>query len=263
MTSVRPSDVVHGSAHGDIELLADRARSAVVVVPPERPPWLAELDAAVTERRLVIARTTLDSVDLDGFTRWTREALAQAPPALTGPLLDDMTEILRRVMGAARGNRVMVRVFTEAPTCRCGFHVDTVPPQAPTVGAVRVYNGPTTQYVHGDDVRGTAEFYAYLARRERLSRMVADARRGERTRQAALDELRAMDADPSFLRPGAVIRQVPSDATVYFRHIDVRRHWSPHPVRDAWIHRSPMRGGQRLVLNVSPADPRAVRPGRR
>ncbi|MFE6286349.1 hypothetical protein [Streptomyces sp. NPDC057877] len=276
MTSVRPPDVVHGSAHSDIELLADPAVSAVIVAPRERSPWLAELDEAVVEQRLVIPRTTLDSVDLDGFAHWTRTALPDASPALVEPLRDDMAQIVKRVMGAARGERVMVRVFTEAPTCRCGFHVDTVPPQAPTVGAVRVYNGPTTEYVHGDDVRGMAEFYSYLARRERLTRMVADATRVEQGREAALRDREAalqhreaalqeredMDADPPFLRPGAVIHQVPSDATVYFRHIDVRRHWSPHPVSEAWIHRSPMRGRHRLVLNVSPVGPRSARPGR-
>ncbi|MQY10923.1 hypothetical protein SRB5_10360 [Streptomyces sp. RB5] len=254
MTALARSGVVDGRAPDDIALLADPALTAVIVRPPERPPWLDELEQAVVAGELFVERTTLESVSLDDFASWAREALTGAPAGVSAALRDDMAGILAQVMETARIGRVMVRVFTEAPTRRCGFHVDTVPPQAPTIGAVRVYNGATTEYVHGDDVLGTAEFYGYLAHRERLSREAA------RTEGAALGELVAMDERPSFLRPRTTVHRVPPDATVYFRHIDVRRHWSPHPVSDAWIHRSPMCGGARLVLNVSPAE-RARRRG--
>ncbi|OEJ23072.1 hypothetical protein AR457_38470 [Streptomyces agglomeratus] len=253
------SGVLHGSKVDDIAQLAARGLCAVILAGGDRSTWLDDLADMVVAERLVIPRTTLPSVTPDDFMAWACTVLAGTPTAVAGPLLDDMTEILTQVVDQERARRVMVRVFTEAPTRRCGFHVDTVPPQAPTIGAVRVYNGPTTQYVASDDVLGMADFYAYLSRRERLSRETVRPGHAE----TALTELLAMDENPSFLRPGAAIHHVPPNATVYFRHIDVRRHWSPHPVSDAWIHRSPMSGKPRLVLNVSPALAAPGHPGRR
>ncbi|MFD9354658.1 hypothetical protein [Streptomyces sp. NPDC060031] len=255
--------VLHGSSADDIAQLADDpALSAVIVPYGRRAPWLDELAGLVAGGRLVIPRTTLASVTPHGFADWAHTALAEAPATVARPLVEDMTEILTRVVDTARTGHVMVRVFTEAPTRRCGFHVDTVPPQSPTVGAVRVYNGPTTEYVACEDVLGMSDFYAYLARRERLSHLAERHAEGSAARDATLAELCAMDESPSFLRPGAAVRQVPRDTTVYFRHLDVRRHWSPHPVSDVWIHRSPMRGRTRLVLNVSPARSVSANPRR-
>ncbi|MGW3448809.1 DUF1826 domain-containing protein [Streptomyces sp. NPDC001076] len=233
--------------------MADPGVCAVVLSPGDSAQWTAELADLVTAERLVIPRTTLTAVSLEEFTRWARAAAAGTPPAVAGPLVADMTGIVARVMDVAGTGRVMVRVFTEAPTRRCGFHVDTVPAQAPLVGALRVYNGSTTEYVEPEDVLGMTAFYAYLARRERLSRSTASG-------GAGLDELVGMDESPGFLRPGAVTHRVPCDATVYFRHLDVRRHWSAHPVTDTWIHRSPMHGQPRLVLNVSPTQGVCARP---
>lgn len=258
-----PSGVLHGSTVGDIARLTDPGLTAVIVAREERPGWLDELAELVVTRRLVIARTTLTAVSLDDFARWSRTALADTTRAVSGPLQDDMTGIVEQVMTTADVGRVMVRVFTEAPTRRCGFHVDTVPPQAPTIGAVRVYNGPTTEYVACDDVVSMAAFYTYLSRRERLSRAAGAGACGATAAGSALGQLMAMDDAPSFLRSRAPVHRVPRDATVYFRHIDVRRHWSPHPVTDVWIHRSPMQGIPRLVLNVSPAQPVPAGRGRR
>jgi hypothetical protein len=143
----------------------------------------------------------------------------------------------------------MARIFTEPPTRRCGFHVDTVPPQAPTVGALRVYNGASTEYVEPADVRGMTVFYGYLSRRERLSRALGRAEQGGDGARATalLVELVAMDDRPDFLRPGATVRQVPAGSPVLFKHVDIRSHWSAHPVRHAWVHRSPVAGTPRLV----------------
>ncbi|WP_329312475.1 DUF1826 domain-containing protein [Streptomyces sp. NBC_01278] len=258
--------VLHGATADDVARFADDPSLSAVFVPDGRPEaWLRGLAELVVGGRLVIPRTTLASVTRDEFTDWAHTALAHAPAAVAGPLVDDMAAVLTRVVDTTRTGRVMVRLFTEAPTRRCGFHVDTVPPQSTTIGAVRVYNGPTTEYVDGKDVLGMGEFYAHLARRERLSRRArstAGAGEAGGPGEGALDELCSMDEKPSFLRPGAVVRRVPSDATVFFRHLDVRRHWSPHPVADVWIHRSPMHGPARLVLNVSPAPRVAASPGR-
>ncbi|MFE7547217.1 DUF1826 domain-containing protein [Streptomyces gardneri] len=257
-----PGGVLRGDTARDIARLTDPGLTAVIVTPGERPGWLDELAELVVSRRLVITRTTLTAVSRDEFADWSRTALAATDSAVARPLLQDMTGIVEQVMASADVGRVMVRVFTEAPTRRCGFHVDTVPPQAPTTGAVRVYNGPTTEYVSGDDVRSMKDFYAYLSRRERVSRQAGAGPRGDGPACAAADPLVALDETPSFLRPHAPVHRVPPDATVYFKHIDVRRHWSPHPVADAWIHRSPMQGPPRLVLNVSPAQTASAGPGR-
>ncbi|MFF0753108.1 DUF1826 domain-containing protein [Streptomyces sp. NPDC004267] len=270
-----PSGVLRGDTTRDIARLTDPGVTAVVLRPGQRPGWLDELAALVVERRLVVARTTLAAVSREEFADWARTALAGTDGAVARPLLEDMTGTVERVMAATRVRRVMVRVFTEAPTRRCGFHVDTVPPQAPTTGAVRVYNGPTTEYVACDDVVSMKAFYAYLSRRERVAREAGagacgacaeapdgtEATGAETAGAEALGPLVAMDEAPSFLRPHAPVHRVPPDATVYFRHVDVRRHWSPHPVTDAWIHRSPMAGPPRLVLNVSPAQRAPARPG--
>ncbi|MDQ0808567.1 hypothetical protein QFZ63_000281 [Streptomyces sp. B3I7] len=258
-----PSGVLHGSTARDIARLTNPGPTAVIVPREEHAGWLDELAELVVTRRLVIARTTLTAVSLDDFARWFRAALADTTRAVSGPLLDDMTGIVEQVMATTDVGRVMVRVFTEAPTRRCGFHVDTVPPQAPTIGALRVYNGPTTEYVACDDVVSMAAFYAYLSRRERLSRAAGAGACSVTAAGSAPGRLIAMDEAPSFLRPRAPVHRVPRDATVYFKHIDVRQHWSPHPVTDVWIHRSPMQGAPRLVLNVSPAQPVPTRRGRR
>ncbi|MGW3199163.1 DUF1826 domain-containing protein [Streptomyces sp. NPDC001118] len=253
-TASRPT-VLHTVRADDVARLTASGMCAVVLASQDGCPWAPALADAVTAGRLVIPRTTLTAVGAEEFTAWVHSAVADAPAAVMGPLVADMTGIVTRVMEVTGVDRVMVRAFTEAPTRRCGFHVDTVPAQAPTVGALRVYNGATTEYVEPDDVLSTDAFNAYLSRRERLSRAAVGAGIDDPLAGAARAELATMDESPSFLRSGAVIHRVPPDATVYFRHLDVRRHWSTHPVAEAWIHRSPMHGQPRLVLNVSPAQP--------
>ncbi|MFJ2102873.1 hypothetical protein ACIOHR_37610 [Streptomyces anulatus] len=239
-----------------LKTLSDPALSAVVVAEAGSPAWLGALDALVVTRRLVIPRTTLTSATPDDVARWAHTTLAGVPASVAGPLLDDMTAIAAWVAEQSRTGRVLVRIFTETPTRRCGFHVDTVPPRASPIGALRVYNGRTTEYVIPGDVRSMPDFYAYLSCRERLAKGTV-APRSDRTA-----ELLALDESPAFLRQGARIHSVPPGATVYFKHIDVTRHWSAHPVGDVWIQRSPSSGGPRLVLNVSPTTAVPAAPGR-
>ncbi|TYC21008.1 hypothetical protein FXF52_28200 [Micromonospora sp. MP36] len=185
---------------------------------------------------------------------WARGACAVLPHRVRGPLLDDLAELCQAVCVAGGTRQLLARIFTEAPTRRCGFHLDTVPPQAPVVGALRVYNGATTEYVEPADVRDMPAFYAHLSRRERLSHRTADD-------PHAVATLCGMDDAPEFLRPDAAVRRVPDGVAVFFRHLDITRHWSAHPVAAAWIHRSPMAGTRRLVVNLSPVE-RATRPPR-
>jgi hypothetical protein len=250
--SMRKSGVVYGRSPADIRHLSDPRSCAVIVTPPANEEWLGALGEAVVSGALNIPRTVLPAVTPVEFAEWSRSAVAVLPASMAAPIVDDWVAIAERVRNEAAGGRVMVRVFTEAPSRRCGFHVDTVPACCSTIGALRVYNGLTTEYVDPADVQSMEAFYRYLSRRERLARMVRQ--RADLLAGHACAELAVLDEAPGFLRAGAGIHRVPDGATVYFKHIDIRRHWSPHPVTEAWIHRSPMRGVRRLVLNVSPAD---------
>ncbi|MGW1171574.1 hypothetical protein [Streptomyces sp. NPDC002550] len=249
--------MLHSAAVADIRHAADPEWCAVIVSPGHEEPWLQELSVAVTSGRLTIPRTVLPAVTLAELAAWGATVTAGLPGDVATALVDDMVAIAERVVHTDRASieRVQVRSFTESPTRRCGFHVDTVPAQAPVIGALRVYNGATTEYVEPCDVLSVTAFYDYLSRRERLSRVLDEpASTGPVTAESAHAELTAMDEAPQFLRAGGVIRRVPERATVYFKHLDIRRHWSPHPLAEAWIHRSPMNGAPRLVLNVSPAQ---------
>ncbi|NJP88839.1 DUF1826 domain-containing protein [Nonomuraea sp. FMUSA5-5] len=218
-----------------------------VIVEEAGEGWLGALAGAVETGRLTVPRVSLEGVTAGQVTVWARSALAALEAPLRYALMADLLDLVERVCELGGIRRVLVRAFTEAPTGRCGFHVDTVAPQAPPFGALRVYNGACTEYVEPEDVEDVRRFYAYLSRRERLARGGGEVPP-------------VMDACPDFVRAGAAIRAVPPGAVVFFRHLDVRRHWSEHPPRAAWIHRSPMAGGPRLVVNVSPAE-RRRRPG--
>ncbi|MFF6804018.1 hypothetical protein [Streptomyces sp. NPDC012616] len=113
-----PSGVLHGSTARDIARLTDAGLTAVIVPPEAHADWLDELAELVVTRRLVIARTTLPAASLDDFAHWSHTALADTAKTVSGPLLDDMTGIVEQVMATADVGRVMVRVFTEAPTRR-------------------------------------------------------------------------------------------------------------------------------------------------
>lgn len=291
--------VLHGGSTAEIAAIGVTSEPdtvAVIVISPEHPSWLDDVADAVLSGQLVIPRTVLPAVTPEQLAIWARKATLDLPAALATSLVDDMTAIARNVLQAALESstgadnynrrrahppaRVQVRVFTEAPTRLCGFHVDTVAAGASPVGALRVYNGPCTEYVEPNDVRDTESFYDYLARRERLSHhsphsAAADSdnsthpwtlgepadplgfdpltHRIELARERTQAALVALDDMPGFLRTGAAVKTVPPDATVYFRHLDVRHMWSSYPVIRTWIHRSPMAGPTRLVVNIAPA----------
>lgn len=233
----------------------DGTPPAVFVEPVGECGWLDEIDAAVVSGRLNIARTVLPDAAPDEVMDWARSVGGDLPERVLRPLLDELRELCRIVCGIGNITRLTVRALTEVPTRRCGFHVDTVPPQVPTIGALRVYNGARTEYVEPDDVIDMSSFYAYLSRRERLSRATGIGSEPG-TEVGHPNALATLDEAPGFLLPGALVRKVPARAAVFFRHIDVTRHWSPHRVREAWIHRSPMvdTGTPRFVVNLSPAE---------
>jgi hypothetical protein len=235
--------------------------TAVIVRGGEPPEWLRTIDDLVTGGVLHIPRTILTSVTPAEVLRWLRVQLVALPRPLAGHLLDDVDKILAAVTGLGI-SRLLVRVFTEKPTCRCGFHVDTVGPRAPAVGAVKVYNGVGTEYVSPADVVSMAAFYDYLANREWISKLAEAARKGNDLLgiERFEGQLNALDDNPAFLRTGAPIMRTQPGDTVVFRHVRWPRLWTEHPSDEAWIHRSPMAGDQRLVINVSPSTQDASTP---
>jgi hypothetical protein len=226
------------------ELLAQGA-TAVVLERDREPIWLTELGGLVEDGIVNIRRTVLNGVGSDDVTRWLRGQLTGVPDRVAGPLLDDVNAMTTRILrlGAAA---LQVRAFTETPTRRCGYHVDTVPPDAAVIGAVCGYNGAGTEYVDPLDVIGMRRFFDYLATRERLARQEGSP--------SVDQQLRSLDDEPAFLRAGAPVHHTRPGDQVYFCHVDISRMWTDLPAERAWVHRSPMSGTRRFVVNVSPAS---------
>lgn len=70
-------------------------------------------------------------------------------------------------------SQLIMRMFTDAPTQRCGFHIDTALPRSSTIGLVRVFNGTRTLYVHPENIISMNDFYQYLGKREQLGKELA------------------------------------------------------------------------------------------
>jgi len=228
---------------------------AVIYQPQEPPLWMKDVAGSVETESLHIERVVLPCATPDEIADWLERrlpkvgALQQICTVIEGEIIA-LVEIEQILTNASH---FMMRIFTEAPTCRCGFHVDTVPPRAPTIGLLRVFNGHRTEYVHPENVTSMRDFYRHLSQRERQVKAMKEAQaRGD---QVQYDELRAhiasLDKDPGFLRSPEDVRVVPEGAIVAFKHVDARWHWSDHPKALAWIHRSPMEGAPRLVVNIT------------
>jgi hypothetical protein len=251
----------------DLDRITSPEVLAVVYTPATLPDWFLEVASAVENEFLQIPRGVLPAADLREIGDWLEERIpADAlTPATCTALKQDIVRLAERIARASGATRFQLRIFTEAPTTNCGFHVDTVPPAAPKWGLLRVYNGAGTDYVDPSEVVSTSAFYHYMACRERLARERALARRrSDAERLAQLDaEVQSLDRARAFLAPTAMVHHAPSRSIVAFKHLDVSLHWSDHSRALAWIHCSPMSGVPRLVVNVSaaPGGPVTTRPG--
>jgi hypothetical protein len=245
----READLEH--VGGDVQ--------AVVYVPPSPPWWLADLADAVESGRLHFERIVLACATATEIAAWFEASFPRhvLAPSVRRAVKEDVLWLVRRAGATSRTSHVMFRAHTDAPSRRCGFHVDTVPAGAPTVGYLRVYNGAGTDYVEPRNVSSIGDFYRHLSRRERLVRAWA-----QQPSERLLAELRDLDERPEFLVEPDDVRVAPAGAAVAFVHLDVRLHWSDHPKRLAWIHRSPMTGAPRLVVNVAAREPRLFRRAR-
>ena len=252
--------VIHTVDQSALKLILNDNVQAVIFTPPALPPWFGEVALAVEAGDLKITRTVLPGASYHDLER-TLDARLSAPVLST-----EVRECLKRdIMGLADElgaicgvSHFMLRFFTEAPTDECGFHVDTVPPAAPTCGILRVYNGRGTDYADPANVTCMRDFYTYLARRERLIRERKAARHSAHVGAAIDLAIDALDKERAFLMRPADIKMAPAGAIVAFKHVDIRQHWSDHAKSQAWIHASPMSGKPRLVVNLTaPGRPRS------
>jgi hypothetical protein len=261
--AARPALVVRSDREDDLERIGDAEVQAVVFEPPRPPSWLDELAEALESGRFFFERTVLGSVDLPEIDRFlkTRLPASAVSSSVRHALTDDILALVERVAVATGASRFMFRAHTDAPNRRCGFHIDTVPPGAPAVGYLRVYNGAGTDYVEPQNVSSVGDFYRHLSRRERLEHEVRRAG-GTARREGLLEQLVQLDDRPEFMLDPKAVCVAPARSIVAFKHLDARLHWSNHPKHLAWIHRSPMHGERRLVVNVSARGPSARRRAR-
>jgi hypothetical protein len=220
-----------------------------VFVPSRVEDWHAELASAVAHGVFRIDRTELDGISIDEIGTWLDRHLPRDAvcTATRDALISDVLNLAHLQGALANANVHRLRIHTDAPSTRCGFHVDTVPPKTSTWGILRVYNGAGTHWLRSNQVRSMRAFYDWLQAREQFVRRCA-ADDSARTAGVA-----AFDHAPSFLIEGATIDYVPAGTTIVFRHIDARLHWNDHAANLAWIHCSPMSGSPRLVVNISSA----------
>ena len=248
----------------DLERICCPGVQALIFVPARPDPWQTELAAAVESGAFVVERCSLMVARSEALVSILEERLPQAVLAFETrlALIDDLAALADRLSAIAGCRGLMLRLFTEAPTQHCGFHIDTVVPGRPPFGLLKVYNGQGTHYIDPADMTGLHDFYAYLGQRERFIRERHQALDAGRAAEAEhlRTELETLDAALPFLRPGAPVRDVPTGATVAFRHLDASEHWSAHGEARAWIHCSPMAGVTRLVANLTPLDGVAGRP---
>ena len=244
--------ILHTNTERDMNRIVERDVQAVIYSSLKLPEWLVALSAAVDKGVIQIPRTILHSVTHAQIRVWLDHHL----PEQTSALKDDILGLCDRVAVLTGSEQFQFRIFTETPTTNCGFHVDTVPPGAPAIGALRVYCGAGTEYVDPENVKSMQEFYRYLGRRERLEREREEAHC--ESNQASLKrvalEISRLDEELAFLLRSGEVHVTPVAAIVMFKHLDIRFHWSDHSKSLAWIHCSPMAGRQRLVVNVLPAD---------
>lgn len=254
--------IVRTMNEGDLEQVAEPDVQAVIFIPEVLPDYFRPLTAAVESGAFRVSRTILSDVGRSAIGSWLEANLPRdaVAPQVRLALLEDILALPNRIAALAAVQRLQLRMFTAAPTCDCGFHVDTVPPAAPNVGLLRVYNGAGTSYIEPSNVTSMREFYAYLSRRENLERKRKLARMSSDEEQNLRleDELAKLDLELSFLKSASEIHTVPAGSIVAFRHLDVRLHWTDHSPSLAWIHCSPMHGERRLVVNF--AAGRVTRP---
>jgi hypothetical protein len=207
-------------------------------------PWSAELASAIESGAFSFSRRSLIVPRPEALVHELEYLLPHEGVSFVTrlALIDDLAELADCLSFIAACSALMLRLFTEAPTNHCGFHVDTTPPSRQPFGLLKVYNGEGTRYVAAEDVADMKTFDAYVGRRERL------------VRNCAHGELATLDDALPFVNGRSAVQEVPPGSTVAFRLLDVREYARPQLAVPAWIHCSPMAGVTRLVANFTPLD---------
>ena len=258
-TGVQASNViVFTDCVAELSRVRDPGVQAVIFKPVRRASWETSVETAVESGAFVIERFCNTVERSEELVHTLEHCLPNGGLEFETrlALIDDLAALADQLGVIAGCRKLMLRLFTEAPTEHCGFHVDTVAPGRPPFGLLKVYNGQGTIYVDPCNVVRMRDFYEYLGRRENLVRLLRQALDDGHTfdAQAHSIELEALDAALPFLRSSELVNEVPVGSTVAFRHIDISEHWSDHETDCAWIHCSPMAGGIRLVANLTPLD---------
>lgn len=233
---------------------------AVVFTPAQLPAWLHELGDAVTAGSFELPRRILERATRDEIASWLDSSLPTGVVSAStrAALREDALVLVDRCGAWSGASQFRFRALTDVANSHCGYHVDTVISRDPPWGLLRVYCGPGTEYVDTDNVTSMREFYAYLSSRLHAAQRAAGGDPGERAR--AVEELATLDEQPAFLRDPDAVHRIPAGSIVALTHLDVRLHWSSHAKELAWVHRSPLTGGPRLIVSVTargPAQPLA------
>jgi hypothetical protein len=232
---------------------------AVIAEPARAEPWIEELADAVSKGSFVVPRAILDGVMLSEIAAFLSQALEtpQLSRALRAGLRDDLLDLAERCAQLTGSERLRFRFFTDNPNGRCSYHIDVVPPGAPTAALIRVYCGARTEYVDPGNVTSWEDFYAWEFTRKRTVLAAADARARSdlASEERALSRLARLDSRPSFLIDPSEVEIVPPDALVACKFVDSQHlldctHVRANAAR-GWIHRSPMSGAVRCVATVN------------
>jgi hypothetical protein len=244
----------------DLRKILDLRILAVILLAKQRPAWVEELASAVSSASFVVPRTILANATPEEVSDSVAKRLEDSPlsPGARQALREDM-ELLVHHCGELTGSkRFRFRFFTDTPNCRCSYHVDAVPPRAPTTALIRVYCGAPTEFVIPSNLTCWEDFYSYVFRRDQQVKAIATARQsGDSAAEAvASAKLSKLENSPPFLiQSDAPPQTVPTGALVACKFVDSYYLWGSTHVhaRSArgWIHRSPMTGDPRFVATVN------------
>lgn len=252
--------IVETSSENELTRIWEPEVQAVIYKRPQLPSWNPDLAHAVESGAFQIERVVLQGVIAADISTWLDSHIpwGNIDEHLGKQFKNEILALVTLEQTLTGVSQVMIRMFTEAPTQRCGFHIDTTLPRASPFGLLRVFNGPGTFYVHPDNITKMSDFYRYFGEREQLGKDLERA--VESGSSDAQDEIirkiRTLDQTPKFLRKPDDIRQVPEGAIVVFKHLDTRFLWSDHAKGLTWIHCSPSQGPRRLVVNITPWETR-------
>lgn len=121
--------VLRTRVENDLDAINSETVQAVVYIPPALPAWFAELAAAVESSRFQIPRAQLPSASRSDIEAWLNFnlPLGAVDEAVAHCFKADVLRLADRLSALEFSSRFMLRIFTDAPTTECGFHVDTVP----------------------------------------------------------------------------------------------------------------------------------------